>query len=202
MKKKSVFFIILLFATISILSQELKKSSVKIGIGAGFSESANCTGMGTMYSVGYQRNIWKDRLRFNPNLSLGFYESILLIDPRDQYFNSINLNANLNFDIIRIQNFSVVIYAGIEAGKTQGYVGTGGYYDYYGYSGYGSGYGSSYSQSSHYVHDYHIGSNFGGGIRFVSRSRKTAFNILPFNFRVGYPDFVEAHLKLEVDISI
>jgi hypothetical protein len=96
----------------------------------------------------------------------------------------------------------VVIYAGIEAGKTQGYVGSGGYYDYGGYSGYGNGYISSNTQNSHYVHDYHLGGNFGGGFRFVTKNQKTAFNILPFNFRVGYPEFFEAHLKLEVDIKI
>lgn len=200
--QNKLFIIILMLAAISTQSQELKKSSVKIGIGAGFSESTNCTGMGTMYSIGYQRNIWKDRLRFNPNLSLGFYSPVFITDQADQYFNSINVNANLNYDLIRIKRLSVVVYVGVEAGKTQGYVGTGGYYDYYGYSGYGSGYGSSYTQNSYYVHDYHIGGNVGAGLRLISRSGKTAFNILPFNFRVGYPDFVEAHLKLEVDINI
>jgi len=202
MKYKPVIFIILLLATISIQSQELKTNSIKIGIGAGISESSNCTGMGTMYSVGLQRNIWKDRLRFNPNLSLGFYSPIMITDLPDQYFNSINLNANLNYDLIRIKRFSVVIYAGIEAGKTQGYVGSGGYYDYGGYSPYGNGYVISNTQNSHYVHDYHIGGNVGAGLRLISRSGKTAFNILPFNIRVGYPDFMEAHLKLEVDINI
>lgn len=202
MQNKLFFLIISLIVSISAQSQGTKNQSLKIGIGAGFSESENCTGMGTMYSVGLQRNIWKDRLRFNPNLSLGFYSPIMITDLPDQYFNSININANLNYDLIRIQRFSVVIYAGIEAGKTQGYVGSGGYYDYGGYSPYGNGYVISNTQNSHYVHDYHLGGNFGGGLRFVSRSKKTAFNILPFNFRVGYPEFFEAHLKLEVDINI
>lgn len=200
--QNKLFIIILLLAAISTQSQELKKISVKIGIGAGMSQSENCIGTGTMYSVGYQRNIWKDRLRFNPNLSLGFYSPVFITDQADQYFNSINVNANLNYDLIRIKRFSVVVYAGVEAGKTQGYVRTGGYYDYGGYSPYGNGYVISNTQNSHYVHDYHIGGNVGAGLRLISRSGKTAFSILPFNFRVGYPDFVEAHLKLEVDINI
>ena len=204
---KSVFFIILLLATISIQSQELKTNSIKIGIGVDMSQSLNSIGTGTMYSIGYQRNIWKDRLRFNPNLSLGFYSPMYITDQLNQYFNSININANLNFDLIRIKRFSVVVYAGVEAGKTQGLIGSGGYYDYYNnYSGYGSGYdslyGSSYIQNSYYVHDYHIGGNVGAGLRLISRRGKTAFNILPFNYKVGYPDFMEAHLKLEVDVNI
>lgn len=84
MKTKLLTAIILLLFSTTILSQESKKSSVKIGIGAGFSESTNCTGMGTMYSIGYQRNIWKDRLRFNPNLSLGFYSPVFITDLPDQ----------------------------------------------------------------------------------------------------------------------
>jgi hypothetical protein len=202
MNFKTILISIFLFATLNVNSQESKNQSIKIGIGAGFSQSENCIGTGTMYSVGYQRDIWKDRLRFNPNLSLGFYSPMFITDQADQYFNSINLNANLNYDLIRIKRFSVVIYAGIEAGKTQGYVGSGGYYDYGGYSGYGNGYGSSNTQNSHYVHDYHLGGNFGGGFRFITKNQKTAVNILPFNFRVGYPEFFEAHLKLEVDIKI
>jgi len=199
---KTILISLFLFVTLTTNSQNPKTQSLKIGIGAGFSESENSMGMGTMYSIGYQRNIWKDRLRFNPNLSLGFYESILLIDSHNQYFNSINLNANLNYDLIRIKRFSVVIYTGIEAGKTQGYVGSGGYYDYGGYSPYGNGYVISNTQNSHYVHDYHLGGNFGGGFRFITKNKKTAFNILPLNFRVGYAEFFEAHLKLEVDIKI
>ncbi len=166
-----------------------------MGIGAGMSQSLNSIGMGTMYSIGYHRNIWKDRLRFNPNLSLGFYSPMYITDQPDQYFNSININATLNYDLIRIQRFSIVIYAGIEAGKTQGYVGTGGMPDY-------SDIGPIPQKNSYYVHDYHIGGNIGGGFRLVSKSRKTAFNILPFNIRLGYPHFIEGHLKLEVDINI
>ena len=202
MNFKTILFPIFLFAILNVNSQESKSQSLKLGVGAGMSQSENCIGMGTMYSVGYQRDIWKDRLRFNPNLSLGFYSPMFITDQADQYFNSINLNANLNYDLIRIKRFSVVIYAGIEAGKTQGYVGSGGYYDYGGYSPYGNGYVISNTQNSHYVHDYHLGGNFGGGFRFVTKNKKTAFNILPFNFRVGYPEFFEAHLKLEVDINI
>jgi len=194
MNFKTILISIFLFATLYVNSQESKNQSLKFGIGAGMSQSLNSIGTGTMYSVGYQRNIWKDRLRFNPNLSLGFYSPVFITDQADQYFNSININANLNYDLIRIKRFSVVVYAGAEAGKTQGYVGTGGMPDY-------SDVGPIPQRNSFYVNDYHIGGNLGAGLRLISRSGKTAFNILPFNFRVGYPGFMEAHLKLEVDVN-
>ena len=179
MKKKSFLFALLLFVTLTMNSQNTENKSLKIGAGLGFSHSDNCTGSGTLYSIGYQQNIWKDRLRFNPNLSLGFYKPNFLIGALDQYFNSINLNANLNFDLIRFRRLSLLVYAGGEAGISQGYVST---------------IGS--------VNDFHLGVDFGGGIRIDSKSRKTALNVLPFNFRFGYPNFIESYLKLEFDVKL
>jgi hypothetical protein len=52
------------------------------------------------------------------------------------------------------------------------------------------------------VNDFHIGGDFGGGFRINSKSQKIAINVLPFNFRVGYPNYMEAYWKLEVDVKI
>ena len=84
MKIKSVFFVLLLLVSMTMYSQNIVNKSLKIGAGLGLSQSDNCTGMGTLYSFGYQRDIWKDRLRFNPNLSLGFYSPVFITDwPKD-----------------------------------------------------------------------------------------------------------------------
>ena len=195
MKIKSVFFVLLLLVSMTMYSQNIVNKSLKIGAGLGLSQSDNCTGMGTLYSFGYQRDIWKDRLRFNPNLSLGFYSPVFITDLPEQYFNSINLNVNLNFDIIKIGWFSLLVYAGAEAGIVQGYVGTGGMPEF-------DENGSYYSRGSYYVNDFHIGGDFGGGFRINSKSQKIAINVLPFNFRVGYPNYMEAYWKLEVDVKI
>ncbi|MFT3751874.1 MAG: hypothetical protein QM800_03010 [Paludibacter sp.] len=179
MQKKSFLCTLFLFIAFTMSSQSTENKSLKIGGGLGYSQSDNCFGTGTLYSIGYQQNIWKDRLRFNPNLSLGFYRPLFITDIPDQYFNSINLNANLNLDLIRLSRLSLLIYAGGEAGMTQGYVST---------------IGS--------VNDFHLGVDFGGGIRINSKSKKTALNILPFNFRFGYPNFMESYLKLEFDVKL
>lgn len=176
---KSTLCALLLFVTLTMNSQNTENKSLKFGAGLGYSQSDNTNGTGSLYSVGYQQDIWKDKLRFNPNLSLGFYRPKFIIGLPDQYFNSINLNANLNFDLIRLGRLSLLVYAGGEAGITQGYVST---------------IGS--------VNDFHLGVDFGGGIRIDSKSRKTALNILPFNFRVGYPNFIESYLKLEFDVKL
>ena len=196
MEIKSVFCVLLLLVSMTLNSQNIVNKSLKIGGGFGLSESDNCTGMGTLYSLGYQQDIWKDRLRFNPNFSLGFYSPVFITDLPDQYFNSINLNANLNFDIIKIGWFSLIVYAGAETGIVQGYVETGGGVPSL------SNTNSYYSIGSHYVHDYHIGGDFGGGFRINSKKQKIAVNILPLNLRVGYPNFIETYWKLELDVKI
>jgi hypothetical protein len=192
---KQLLFFLILFFTIPSYAQNTSTKSLKFGAGIGFAESENCTGIGTHYSIGYQKNIYKDRLRFNPNISVGFYSPIFITDLPDQYFNSININANLNYDIIKIRRFSVLIYGGIETGIVQGYVGSGGmpFEDENG--------NLSSGMNDYYIHDFHIGGNLGAGFRILSKSQNTAFNFLPFNFRIGYPRFIEAFYKLEVDIK-
>lgn len=176
---KSLICALLLFVTLTMYSQKAENKSIKIGAGLGYSQSFNFTGIGTQYSFGYQRDIWKDRLRFNPNLSLGFYQPLFITDIPEQYFNAINLNANLNLDIIRLGRLSLLVYAGGEAGITQGYVETEGS-----------------------MNDFHLGFDFGAGFRIDNKNKKTVLNILPFNFRVGYPNIIESYLKLELDIKL
>lgn len=195
MNNKLFLFTLLLFFSLAIYSQKTPNKSLKIGAGLGLSQSDNCTGLGTSYSIGIQRDIWKDRLRFNPNLSFGFYSPVFITDLPDQYFNSINLNANLNYDLIKIGRLSLLVYTGAEAGIVQGYIGSGGMPEL-------DENGSNNSRSSYYVHDYHVGVDFGCGLRINSKSKKIAINILPFNFRVGYPDFLEAYYKMEIDIKL
>jgi hypothetical protein len=74
--------------------QEFSESSIKIGLGAGVSSGYYMDGLGLVYTIGYQKEIWKYRFRFNPNFSVGNYSSKRFSDGRDQYFNSINLEAN------------------------------------------------------------------------------------------------------------
>jgi hypothetical protein len=188
MKIKYLSCALLLLVSISINSQNVNRS-LKIGAGLGISENDNCKGIGTLYSLGYQRDIWKDRLRFNPNLSLGFYSPAFIINIPEQYFNSINLNANLNFDVFRVGRFSFLVYAGTEVGIIQGYVGVGRMSE-------------SEENGSYYLRDFHIGGNYGGGFRINSKSKRTAINVLPLNFRIGYLNFMEAYLKLELDVKI
>lgn len=58
------------------------------------------------------------------------------------------------------------------------------------------------SRNSFYAHDLHLVGDVRGGLRICSKNKKIAINIFPFNFRVGYPDFMQVNMKLELDITL
>jgi hypothetical protein len=170
-------------------SQDFTKNSIKLGFGIGASMGYNTDGLGFIYSVGYQREIWRDRLRLSPNFSIGHYSSKFIMDSRDQFFNSINLETNIFFDLIKIKAFSLVIGTGALINNSRGLKGAGGDYDYT---------GQVYSE---YVSDFHFGGYIGGGFRINSPDRRTAINIMPINIHFGNKYFMEQHVKIEFDFK-
>ena len=169
--------------------QEFSKSSIKIGLGAGVSSGYYMDGLGLVYTIGYQKEIWKDRLRFNPNFSIGNYSSKMFSDGRDQCFNSINLEANLYYDIAKLNSFSLVIGCGTMINNSKGLLGTGGMD------------ASTSPQSSEYFSKYYLGGNLSGGFRINSPNKRTAINIFPINIHFA-KELTELNVKIEVDIKL
>ncbi|MDA3928705.1 MAG: hypothetical protein PF541_07065, partial [Prolixibacteraceae bacterium] len=172
--------------------QDYSKNSIKLGFGLGVHMGNNTDGSGLVYTMGYQKEIWKDRLRFNPNFSIGQYSSKFLpLDARDQYFNSLNLEVNLYYDLIKIESFSIVVGCGGLINNSRGIKGTGGRPDY-----------SSEKPISEYVNDYHFGGYLGGGFRINSQNKRTSINIMPLNIHFGTNYFLEFNPKIEIDIKL
>ena len=169
--------------------QEFSKSSIKIGLGAGVSSGYYMDGLGFVYTIGYQKEIWKDRFRFNPNFSIGNYSSKRFSDGRDQCFNSLNLGVNLYCDIAKVNSFSLVVGCGTMINSSKGLLGTGGM-DI-----------STSPQSSEYFSKYHLGGNLAGGFRINSPNKRTAINILPINIHFGN-QLTELNAKIEIDIKL
>lgn len=173
-----------------VQSQDFSKSTLKLGFGAGVSMGRNTDGLGINYSIGYQREIWNDRWRFNPNLSIGNYSSKHVMDARDQYFSSYNLNAILFYDLLRGNTSSVVIGAGLLLNNSRGLIGTGGK----------DNYTDPNPVSSEYFSYYSVGGYLGAGIRLNSPNKCTAICIMPLNLHFG-KDFTEFYMKVEVDLK-
>ena len=129
MKNKYIglIFLIVLMSFDYSFGQNFTKKSIKLGLGVGIHMGNNTGGSGLVYTVGFQKEIWKDRLRFNPNFSIGQYSSkVLPKGGRDQHFNSLSLDAKLFFDLIKIESFSFVVGCGGFLNNTRGLIGTGG----------------------------------------------------------------------------
>ena len=182
-----LLIILINYGSIHGQDQGFSKNSIKIGLGIGASMSGAIDGSGLVYIIGYQREIWKDRLRLNPNFSIGQYSSKYVMDARDQYFNSMNLETNLYYDLIKIKSFSMVLGCGVLINNSRGIIGTGGDY--------------AQPQTSEYFSDFYFGGYVGGGFRINSPNKRTAINIMPINLHFGDNYFAEFYAKLELDFK-
>lgn len=183
--------ILLNYNVVLAQEREFSKNSIKTGFGVGMSAGCNTDGVGFVYTIGYQREIWKDRLRFNPNFSIGHYNSKFILDARDQYFNSINIEANLYYDVIKAKSFSIVLGCGGLVNNTKGLKGAGGYPE-----------DSQEPVTSEYVNNFHIGAYVGGGFRINPPNKRTAITIMPVNLHIGTNTFAEFHPKIELDFKL
>ena len=180
--------LILLLLTQNTYCQDYSKTSIKFRTGIGISMGNRTDGLGITYSAGFQREIWNGRFRLNPNLSFGQYSSKFVMDARDEYYNSINLETILFYDLLKGKKASLVLGVGGLINNTRGLLGTGG--DYEG------------PQSSEYISNYHLAGYIGGGLRFSSPNKRVAFEIIPFNLHIGTNDFLESHIKIGFEIKL
>ena len=145
------------------------------------------SGAGTTYSVGYQRNIWKERLRYSPQISFGIYTSKGTNDVPEEYFNSINLHNNLYFDLLKYKAFSIVIAGGFFLNTNRGLKGTGG------------DPGRRYSE---YFIEYNFGGFGGTGFRINPKIKRLAFDFMLLNINIASSGFTESGIKISLDYKL
>jgi hypothetical protein len=187
-KQELTAFLFFSFITINGYCQDYSNCSIKLRSGIGISIGDKTDGLGIVYSAGFQKEIWNERFLINPNFSFGQYSSKLVMDARDEYFNSMNLETILFYELLKGRRTSLVIGIGGLINNTRGLLGTGG--DYVG------------PQSSEYISKYSIAGFFGGGIRFDSPDKRVTIEILPFNLHIGINDFLESHFLIGLGIKL
>lgn len=192
MKQKTILsgMILFLFTIITVSGQSFSKNSIKLGSGLGFSLSDEFVGSGIYYTIGYQREIWRDRLRFNPNFSIGSYSTLFVQDAPDEYFNSINLESNFFFDLLKAKSFSLVVGTGGFLNNSKGLIGSGGDLS-----------GNSQNNSSRYSSAFYYGIHLSGGFRINPSNKRLAVNILPITVHIGNKEFAEISTKIEFDLK-
>ncbi len=168
--------------------QKFSKNSLKYGVGIGASDNDRTTGLGSLLSVGYQHDLWKDRLRLNPNLTVGYFNAKSVMDVRDQWFNSINLETVIYFDLVRLKAFSLTIGGGGVINNTKGLLGSGGF--------------PPSDNKSEYFSDWHYGGFLGGGLRINPENSRIAIEMMPLNFHVGSDYFAEAFARIGIEVKL
>ena len=178
--KKYIFLLLIVSTTYSLSAQENSKNSIKVGLGLGFSINDFNYGIGIGYvtELGYQKEIWKDRLRINPNINFGRYNGGLTRE-KNQQFNSISGALNFNIDAIKYKSVSLLVGCGAFVNNTRGR-----YISYFRYSP------VTPSDSSPKAHiksfnRYYFGTSISAGFRINPKFSGMAINILPYNLYIG-----------------
>jgi len=180
-------FIVLLFNN-SANCQSRNNNTLAYSVGVGMSDGNHSIGGGPMISIGYQHNLWKDKLRLSPNLAIGFFNAGMVTDVPDQYFNSVSLETNLYFDALRFKAFSITLGAGGVLNRTNGLIGSGGE--------------NPANQHSDYFSSWQYGVYFGGGFRIVPTKGRIIYTLLPLNFHVGPDYFMEGFARLGIEVKL
>jgi len=196
MKKVLCVFLVLGLFINKTYSQEFSKNSLSYGLGIGISSGSNDdSGIGPTLIIGYKRDIWKDRLRFNPNLTIGSYRSGLNDNTRDKYFNTVNLNLSFEFDFLRYKAFSLNVETGGLIGTTNGLKGIGTEYD-------AARSSDIMFNESEFINKFNYGAILGFGLRISPLKSKYAIKISPLNLHLGNDGLRELHSFISLDIKL
>jgi hypothetical protein len=190
MRKILLILIISLIAfNIKMFAQPFSNNSFKVGAGIGIMEGLKETGMGTIFSLGYQKSLWKDRLRINPNIMVGGFTPVVITDVRDQYIRITSLGFNGFLDAIKYKSVSIFIGTGGFLNYSRGLLGTGGWPE-------------SGNTSSQYFFKMYYGGYLTGGLRINPPKSRIAYELMPLNFCFGNDQFFIGFFKFGIDIKL
>ncbi len=185
-------FLLVLITTNTVFSQEKEftGNSIKIGLGIGLNEGKRESGLGLIYSIGWQKSMGeKNRLRINPNMLIGGFTPIGFTDTRDQFFRITSLGLNIHYHLIRYKSLSLVTTGGGFVNYSRGLLGTGGWPD-------------AGNNGSEYFYSLYFGGNASIGLRIDPKDSKIAYEIRPINIHLGNKGFVLGYLMAGIDFKL
>lgn len=183
------FVFILMFCAVSQITvgQDFSGKSLSYGLGIGASSGLRHDGLGQHVELGYKAAVWKNRLRLHPNLTIGAYNTKFITDIPDSYFNSINLKMGVEFDLLKIKGFSLLIESGGFVNLTRGLKGTGGEMPRE---------GSSFFSYANY------GFILSGGFRVAPLASRIAYFIKPWTFLIGPDYFFDFQSTIGIEVRL
>ena len=185
----SILLLLLLISNLSAFPQENQsKLSFELAAGVGVSDGNGFIGGGYNYSIGMKRLFKYDRLSFNPRFDISFMGARLVTDVPDQYFNSLNFDLLLGYDLIRLNAVSLNLQAGPATNFKKGLKGTGGM--------------PPGRVDSEYFNSGSLAFAFGGSIKIEPKKERYYILLSPLNFRIGSNYFMEAFGKLGLGFKL
>jgi len=186
----SLFVFLIMSNQSNAQETEFKRTSIRTGIGIGFNEGKRETGMGLIYSIGWQKSFGKkNKLRLNPNLIIGGFLPIGITDTRDQFYRITSLGMNLHYDLINYKSISIVTTGGGFLNYSRGLLGTGGWPE-------------ANNNNSEYFSSFYLGGNISLGIRINPKNSRLAYEFRPINVQFGNDYFMLGYLMFGIDIKL
>lgn len=191
MKNKIIwsFFIPFVFINLAIGQENLfSKHSIKTGIGVGIDEGEKVTGIGFVYTIGYQRNFGKkEKLRISPILTSGSFNSNYVDDARDSFYQITNFGLLANYDLIKYKSVSLFLVAGGFVNYTRGMIGTG---------------GENNIISSEYFNAFNYGGTTSFGIRINPLKSRISYEIKPMTISFGNKEYLFGYMMFGIDYKL
>ncbi|MBS2213684.1 hypothetical protein KEM09_19905 [Carboxylicivirga mesophila] len=184
---KYLLWILLLIPSYS-LAQEVaeRKGALKAGIGLGYNEGDKESGLGLVYTIGWQKAIdSRERLRINPNILFGGFTPLMMTDKRDQYIRSGSFGCHLYYDMLKGKHLSLFAMVGAYGNYTRGLLGDG-----------------EFNTGSEYYHKFYAGGTASLGIRVYNPSKRIGYEIRPLTFQYGSNQHFMGYVMVSIDFEI
>ena len=186
----SLFFFLIISIQSNAQETEFKRTSIRTGIGIGFNEGKKETGMGLIYSIGWQKSFGnKNKLRLNPNMIIGGFLPIGITDTRHQFYRITSFGMNVHYDLIKYKSISIITTGGCFLNYSRGLLGTGGLPE-------------ANNNSSEYFNSLYFGGNVSLGFRINPKNSRLAYEFRPINVQLGNDYFMLNYLMFGVDIKL
>lgn len=186
---------VLLVVQNNVYSQEtdFKRTSIRTGVGVGLNEGKRETGLGLLYSIGWQKSYGeKNKFRLNPNIIIGGFKPVGITDTREQFYRITSLGLNAHYDLIKYKAFSIVATGGAFVNYSRGLLGTGGM----------PMHGETITIDSEYFNSFYLGGSVSVALRIDSKNSKLAYELRPLNFQFGNDYFMLGYYMFGIDIKI
>ena len=178
---------IFIFLSINIVCAQsnFSKNCLKFSVGYGGSSSTKIPieANGFSFGFGYQRNIYKEKLRFNSNFTFGNYNPGIIYDAPQFHFNSFSLHTNFYLDLLKVKAFSL-------------FAGTGPFITY------NHGFIEPMFSKGVKVNNFYPGLFIGSGLRFNPKNKRIAIELLPLDLNFGTKGFFEYSPKISLDFKL